>query len=55
MLNKCFNAFTGITFPTLGVITSFQNQLDAHLRTSSLIVGLLVGLVSLYRQLNKKQ
>jgi hypothetical protein len=53
MINRCFNAFTGITFPTLGVITSFQDQLDTHLRTASLVVGLLVGLVSLYRQLSK--
>ena len=37
----------GTASPVLGVITSLQEQIEWHLRVSSLVVGLLVGLLSL--------
>jgi len=41
----------GVTVPTaspvLGLITSFQEQIEWHLRILSLIVGLAVGVLSL--------
>jgi hypothetical protein len=53
MFERSFNAVTGSVAPALGVIVSFQDQIDAHLRTASLFVGLLVGLISLYNILRK--
>jgi hypothetical protein len=40
-------AFVGIASPVVGVITSFQEQVEWHLRVASLGVGLLVGVMSL--------
>jgi hypothetical protein len=37
----------GICAPTLGVITSYQEQIEWHLRVSSLAIGVLVGALSL--------
>ena len=37
----------GTASPALGVITSFQEQIEWHLRVASLVVGLAVGLLSL--------
>jgi len=37
----------GTASPFLGVITSLQEQIEWHLRVASLVVGLLVGLLSL--------
>ena len=39
--------------PTLGLITSMQEQFEYWLRVGSLVVGITVGLVSLYRVLKK--
>jgi hypothetical protein len=50
-------AIVGIASPVLGVITSFQEQLEWHLRVASLSVGLAVGvmsLVSMARKLRRK-
>ena len=38
----------GTLAPLLGVITSFQQDLDFYLRISSLCIGIIVGLASLY-------
>jgi hypothetical protein len=38
----------GTLAPLLGVITSFQQDLDYYLRITSLCLGIVVGLVSLY-------
>ena len=46
----------GTLAPLLGVITSFQTDLDYYLRITSLCLGILVGLASLYsilKNLNK--
>ena len=50
-------AFVGIASPVMGVITSFQEQIEWHLRVASLCIGLAVGimsLVSMTRKLWKK-
>jgi hypothetical protein len=51
------NAIIGTASPVLGVITSYQEQIEWHLRAASLVVGLLVGilsLVSMVRKLRRK-
>jgi hypothetical protein len=50
-------AIVGTISPLLGVITSYQEQIEWHLRAASLLVGLLVGilsLVSMVRKLRRK-
>lgn len=50
-------AIVGTASPVLGVITSFQEQVEWHLRIASLLVGLLVGLLSvigMWRKLRRK-
>ena len=50
-------AVVGTASPVLGVITSFQEQVEWHLRIASLLVGLLVGLLSvigMWRKLKRK-
>jgi hypothetical protein len=46
-------AIVGIASPVVGVITSFQEQIEWHLRVSSLIVGLAVGVMSLVSMAKK--
>lgn len=40
--------------PALGVVVSFQDRLDANLRTASLVLGLIIGLLSLYNVIHRK-
>ena len=40
-------AVVGTASPVLGVITSFQEQIEWYLRILSLLVGLAVGVLSL--------
>ncbi|HBE23263.1 MAG TPA: hypothetical protein DDW21_07455 [Verrucomicrobiales bacterium] len=50
-------AIVGIASPVVGVITSFQEQIEWHLRVSSLCVGLAVGvmsLVSMFKKLRRR-
>ena len=50
-------AVVGTASPVLGVITSFQEQVEWHLRIASLLIGLLVGLLSvigMWRKLRKR-
>lgn len=52
-----FKAVVGITTPILGVITSLQEQIEWGLRVASLVVGLLVGvmsLVSMWKKMRRK-
>ena len=47
----------GTVSPTLGILTSFQEQIEWHLRIASLAVGLLVGVlsaVSLWKKLKRR-
>jgi len=46
-------AIVGIASPVVGVITSFQEQIEWHLRVSSLCVGLAVGVMSLVSMAKK--
>ena len=46
-------AIIGITSPVIGVVTSYQEQIEWHLRAASLLVGLLVGLLSLVSMVRK--
>ena len=47
------HGIAGTVAPALGVITSFQEQLEWGLRMTSLTVGLVVGLLSLFRLIRK--
>ena len=56
-LDYVSKAIIGTASPLLGVITSYQEQIEWHLRFASLLVGLLVGilsLVSMVRKLRRK-
>ncbi len=46
-------AIVGTASPGLGVITSYQEQIEWHLRLASLLVGLLVGILSLVAMVRK--
>ena len=46
-------AIVGIASPVIGVLTSFQEQVEWHLRIASLVVGLAVGLMSLLSMIRK--
>ena len=56
-LDYVSKAIIGTASPLLGVITSYQEQIEWHLRLASLLVGLIVGilsLVSMVRKLKRK-
>ena len=46
-IDYVLKAIIGIASPVMGVITSFQEQIEWHLRVASLCVGLAVGIMSL--------
>ena len=46
-------AFIGMTSPVVGLVTSYQEQIEWHLRAASLLVGLLVGILSLVSMVRK--
>lgn len=48
-----FKGIIGTASPVLGVITSFQEQIEWHLRIASLVVGLAVGVMSLVAMVRK--
>jgi hypothetical protein len=52
-LDYVSKAIVGIASPVLGVITSYQEQIEWHLRVASLVVGLAVGVMSLVSMLKK--
>ena len=43
----------GTVSPVLGVVTSFQEQIEWHLRIASLLIGLAVGVLSLIAMIRK--
>ena len=51
--DSILTATVGIASPVLGVITSFQEQIEWTLRVASLIVGLMVGIMSLVSMIKK--
>ena len=46
-------AIIGMASPVLGLVTSYQEQIEWHLRVASLLVGLLVGVMSLVSMVRK--
>jgi hypothetical protein len=52
-LDYLFKAIVGIASPVIGVIMSFQEQIEWHLRIASLVVGLAVGVMSLVAMVQK--
>ena len=52
-LDYVSKAIVGIASPVVGVITSYQEQLEWHLRVASLTVGLAVGVMSLVSMAKK--
>jgi uncharacterized membrane protein len=46
-LDYVSKAIVGIASPVVGLITSFQEQIEWHLRVASLLVGMAVGVMSL--------
>ena len=46
-------AIVGMASPLLGLVTSYQEQIEWHLRVASLLVGLLVGIMSLVSMVKK--
>jgi hypothetical protein len=48
-VSKMFDSVVGVAAPTLGLVTSMQEQLEYGLRVASLVVGLIVGLLAVYR------
>ena len=56
MINpRIIDSLVGMTAPMLGLITSMQEQFEYWLRVGSLIVGITVGLASLYSLLSKRK
>jgi len=54
MINpRIIDSLVGMAAPTLGLITSMQEQFEYWLRVGSLVVGIAVGLASLYRLISK--
>jgi|TARA_R100000005_G_C4948129_1_gene169813 hypothetical protein len=54
MINtRIFDSLIGMAAPVIGLITSMQEQFEYWLRVGSLIVGIAVGLASLYRIVRK--
>jgi hypothetical protein len=52
-LDYVSKAIVGIASPVVGVITSFQEQVEWHLRVASLCVGLAVGVMSIISMFKK--
>lgn len=48
-----FRGIVGTASPVIGVVTSFQEQIEWHLRIASLVVGLAVGVMSLIAMIRK--
>ena len=52
-IDYIFKAIVGIASPVIGVLTSMQEQLEWTLRVASLLVGLIVGIMSLVSMIKK--
>ena len=51
--SRMFDSFIGVTATSIGFITSVQEQLEYGLRITSLVIGIAVGIFSLYRIIKK--
>ena len=52
-IDYILKAIVGIASPLIGVITSLQEQVEWTLRVASLLVGLIVGIMSLVSMIKK--
>ena len=46
-------ALVGMASPLVGLVTSYQEQIEWHLRAASLLVGLAIGIMSLVSMVRK--
>jgi hypothetical protein len=51
--NRFIDNIVGPTAPILGVVTSFQENIEYGLRVASLVIGIAIGLIHLYRALKR--
>lgn len=52
-MDRALNSFIGVVAPLMGVITSFQESVEWTLRVTSLVIGVAIGLISLFRLIRK--
>jgi len=52
-LERTVDSVVGIVAPLLGILTSLQEQVEYALRVCSLLIGIAVGSLALYRALKK--
>ena len=52
-IDYILKAIVGVASPVIGIITSLQEQVEWTLRVASLLVGLIVGIMSLIAMLKK--
>jgi hypothetical protein len=52
-IDYILKAIVGVASPVIGVITSLQEQVEWTLRVASLVVGLIVGIMSLVGMIKK--
>ena len=52
-IDYILKAIVGIASPVIGIITSLQEQVEWTLRVASLMVGLIVGIMSLIAMVKK--
>jgi hypothetical protein len=52
-IDYILKAIVGVASPVIGVITSLQEQVEWTLRVASLVVGLIVGIMSLMGMVKK--
>jgi hypothetical protein len=48
------HGIVGSVAPVLGLVTSLQEQMEWGLRITSLVIGIVVGLLSAYQLLKKR-
>jgi hypothetical protein len=54
MSGHTFNTFVGTSAPAMAVLISFS-EVEAWLRIASLLLGICIGAVSLYKMLKAKK
>lgn len=54
VFGKMLDSPVCLVAPWLGIITSFQEQIEYSIRISSMTIGLIVGAIHLYRLLFKQ-
>lgn len=52
-MSRALDSILGVVAPCLGVLTSLQEQIEFTLRIVSLLIGIAVGAVALYRSWRK--